>query len=233
MRNTLGLLRCLEQSPDVAERMSRLKSRPVELEVKNLTKRFRTPDGGTVTALKEVNLSVHRREFMSVLGASGCGKSTFVRIVAGLETPTEGEILLGGKAIRGPAPDRGMVFQGYTLFPWLSVKENVMFGLEACGASPVGAESDALQWIDLVGLSKFADSYPHQLSGGMKQRVAIARALANQPPVMLMDEPYGALDPQTRGQMQSYLLLIGRQMLIWKIMIITKKYTKSLPKNMM
>lgn len=208
MSNTLELPSYLEQSPDVAERMSRLKSRPVELEVKNLTKRFRTPDGGTVTALKEVNLSVHRREFMSVLGASGCGKSTFVRIVAGLETPTEGEILLGGKAIRGPAPDRGMVFQGYTLFPWLSVKENVMFGLEACGASPVGAESDALQWIDLVGLSKFADSYPHQLSGGMKQRVAIARALANQPPVMLMDEPYGALDPQTRGQMQSYLLQI-------------------------
>ncbi|MCB1061974.1 MAG: ABC transporter ATP-binding protein [Verrucomicrobiae bacterium] len=208
MSTVLELPSYLKQSPEVAARLARLKARPVELEVKGLTKRFMTPDGGTVTALKEINLSVHRREFMSVLGASGCGKSTFVRIVAGLETPTEGEVLLGGKAIRGPGPDRGMVFQGYTLFPWLSVKQNVMFGLEACGSSPTGAESDALQWIDLVGLAKFADAYPHQLSGGMKQRVAIARALANQPPVMLMDEPYGALDPQTRGQMQSYLLQI-------------------------
>lgn len=208
MSSALELPDYREQSPAVAKRMAALKGRPVELEVKKLTKQFRTPEGGMITALKEIDLEVHRRELMCVLGASGCGKSTFVRTVAGLETPTDGEILLGGEPIVGPGPDRGMVFQGYTLFPWLSVKRNVMFGLEVCGSSPTEAESQALQWIDLVGLAKFANSYPHQLSGGMKQRVAIARALANQPPVLLMDEPYGALDPQTRAQMQSYLLQI-------------------------
>tara|TARA_R110002096_G_scaffold193995_6_gene376058 strand:+ start:596 stop:1498 length:903 start_codon:yes stop_codon:yes gene_type:complete len=208
MSSKLELPDYREQSPEVAKRMADLKARPVELQVNKLTKQFRTPNGGTVTALKEIDLQVHRRELMCVLGASGCGKSTFVRTVAGLETPTEGEILLRGNPITGPGPDRGMVFQGYTLFPWLNVKRNVMFGLEMCGSSPIEAESQALQWIDLVGLSKFANAYPHQLSGGMKQRVAIARALANQPPVLLMDEPYGALDPQTRAQMQSYLLQI-------------------------
>ena len=124
-------------------------------------------------------------------------------------------MLLDGKEVHGPGPDRGMVFQGYTLFPWLTVRKNVMFGLQMSGHTREISEQEALQWIDLVGLSKFADSYPHQLSGGMKQRVAIARALANQPRILLMDEPFGALDAQTRAKMQSYL------MEIWKNIDIT------------
>jgi NitT/TauT family transport system ATP-binding protein len=153
---------------------------------------------------------VHRREFVCVIGPSGCGKSTLIRILAGLESYSSGDVLLDGKPVTGPGPDRGMVFQGYTLFPWLTVKKNVMFGLEMNNRGRVESESEALQWIELVGLSKFADAYPHQLSGGMKQRVAIARALANQPRILLMDEPFGALDAQTRCKMQSHLLEIWR-----------------------
>ena len=123
-----------------------------------------------------------------------------------MSQPSSGEVLLDGKAVSGPGPERGMVFQGYTLFPWLTVKKNVMFGLKMQGR--IDVESEAMQWIDLVGLEKFADAYPDQLSGGMKQRVAIARALANQPRILLMDEPFGALDAQTRCKMQSYLLQI-------------------------
>ncbi len=198
----------LDQSNTVKERFERLKKRPITLEVNNLEKTFTTPKGDQVTALKNINFTVHRREFVCVIGPSGCGKSTLIRILAGLETPTSGDILLNGEAVSGPGPDRGMVFQGYTLFPWLSVKRNVMFGLLESGRSKVNAEEEALQWIDLVGLSQFADSYPHQLSGGMKQRVAIARALANQPKILLMDEPFGALDAQTRCNMQRYLMEI-------------------------
>ena len=121
-----------------------------------------------------------------------------MRILAGLEQHTSGEVLLQGKPVTEPGSDRGMVFQGYTLFPWLTVKKNVMFGLEVNGQSKYEAEQQALQWLQLIGLEKFADCYPHQLSGGMKQRVAIVRALANQPRILLMDEPFGALDAQTR-----------------------------------
>lgn len=197
----------LTQSPKVADRFIRLKKRPVTLEVKNLNKYFETPKG-QITALKDINFKAYRREFVCVIGPSGCGKSTLIRILAGLETASSGQLLLNEKEVTGPGPDRGMVFQGYTLFPWLSVKRNVMFGLIEAGNSKVTAEEQALQWIDLVGLSPFADSYPHQLSGGMKQRVAIARALANQPKILLMDEPFGALDPQTRIKMQSHLMEI-------------------------
>jgi NitT/TauT family transport system ATP-binding protein len=153
---------------------------------------------------------VHRREFVCVIGASGCGKSTLVRILAGLERQTRGEVLMDGKAVSGPGRDRGMVFQGYSLFPWLTVKQNVTFGPRINGASNGAAESQARQWLDLVGLTKFADAYPHQLSGGMRQRVAIARALVNEPRIMLMDEPFGALDAQTRAKMQQHLLDIWR-----------------------
>ncbi len=198
----------LDQSDTVKDRFTRLKKRPVTLNVKGLGKTFATPQGGQVTALKNIDFTVHRREFVCVIGPSGCGKSTLIRILAGLETPSTGEILLNGEPVSGPCPDRGMVFQGYTLFPWLTVKRNVMFGLLESGRSKVTAEEEALQWIDLVGLSQFAESYPHQLSGGMKQRVAIARALANQPKILLMDEPYGALDAQTRAKMQQYLMEI-------------------------
>ena len=203
-----------EQSPDVAERFRKLKERPVILEVRDLVKDFAMRDGGTTRALDRVSFRAHRREIMCVIGPSGCGKSTVARILAGLEDATSGEVLLDGKQVSGPGPDRGMVFQGYTLFPWLTVTRNVMFGLELCtDLVPSGnsAEEDAHSWIQLVGLEKFADAYPHQLSGGMKQRVAIARALAARPRILLMDEPFGALDAQTRAQMQSYLLQIWRQ----------------------
>jgi len=198
----------LEQTPEVSDRFTRLKKRPVILEVKGLYKEF---DGnhGKVTALRDIHFKTHKREFVCVIGPSGCGKSTLIRILAGLEEASSGEVLLDGKAIKGPGPDRGMVFQSYTLFPWLTVKKNVMFGMEVSGRGGL-AEQDAMQWIDLVGLSKFANSYPHELSGGMKQRAAIARALANQPRILLMDEPFGALDAQTRAKMQSYLLEIWR-----------------------
>ena len=198
-----------EQSPEVADRFERLKQRPVVLDVDQLGKWFQS-SRGEVEALRDVSFQVHRREFISVIGPSGCGKSTLIRILAGLESPSSGEVRLDGKAIRGPGPERGMVFQGYTLFPWRTVKQNVMFGLSMTGSSKMEAESEALQWIQLVGLSRFTDSYPHQLSGGMKQRVAIARALANRPRILLMDEPFGALDAQTRAQMQAYLLEIWR-----------------------
>jgi NitT/TauT family transport system ATP-binding protein len=203
-----------EQSPEVRDRFDRIKQRPVILEVENLTKQFDSKDG-QVTALKNINFKTHRREFVCVIGPSGCGKSTLIRILAGLETESSGRVLLDGKEVHGPGPDRGMVFQGYTLFPWLTVKKNVMFGLEMSNRGKVAAEQEAAQWIDLVGLGKFINSYPHQLSGGMKQRVAIARALANQPRILLMDEPFGALDAQTRGKMQNYL------MDIWKNIDIT------------
>lgn len=206
MNATLELPDYRQQPPEVARRFAALKQRPVVMEVDGLGKIFPTSHG-TVTALENVSFEVHRREFLSVIGASGCGKSTLIRILAGLETPTSGGVFLDGHAVSGPGPDRGMVFQGYTLFPWLTVKGNVMFGLRMTGK---GSESEARQWIELVGLGKFENVYPHQLSGGMKQRVAIARALANQPRILLMDEPFGALDAQTRSQMQAYLLQIWK-----------------------
>ena len=199
----------LEQDEQVKARFTKLKEREVILEVKDLYKTFESPQG-EVTALKNINFQTHRREFVCVIGPSGCGKSTLIRILAGLESPSSGQVLLDGQPKSDPGPDRGMVFQGYTLFPWLTIKKNVMFGLQMSGKSRVNAESEALQWIDLVGLSKFVDAYPHQLSGGMKQRVAIARALANQPRILLMDEPFGALDAQTRFKMQTNLIDIWR-----------------------
>jgi NitT/TauT family transport system ATP-binding protein len=200
----------LDQSPAVRERFEDLKRRETVLDVKGLSKVFQS-NGRTVTALKDVDFRVHRREFVTVIGPSGCGKSTLIRILAGLESASVGQVLLDGQPVHGPGPDRGMVFQSYTLFPWLTVKKNVMFGLLAQGRhTQVSAEREARQWIELVGLDKFIDAYPHQLSGGMKQRVAIARALANKPRILLMDEPFGALDAQTRCKMQSYLLEIWR-----------------------
>ncbi len=201
-----------EQAPEVAARFTRLKERPVILDVQGLSKTFTAPGRPTTLALDDVSFRVHRRELMCVIGPSGCGKSTLARLVAGLEAPSGGRMLLDGKPIAGPGPDRGMVFQSYTLFPWLTVEKNVMFGLEVGkGASRSEAEEEAQLWLQLVGLTKFASAYPHQLSGGMKQRVAIARALANRPRILLMDEPFGALDAQTRCQMQSYLLQIWKQ----------------------
>jgi NitT/TauT family transport system ATP-binding protein len=221
MTGTMPLPSYRTQDVAVAARFEKLKQRPVILDVRDLVKTFTTGDGERVVALDRVSFQVHRRELLCVIGPSGCGKSTLARVVAGLESCSGGSILLDGKPVDGPGADRGMVFQGYTLFPWLTVKKNVMFGLEVSkGMSPSTAESEAAQWLDLVGLSKFAQSYPHELSGGMKQRVAIARALANRPRILLMDEPFGALDAQTRAQMQSYLLQIWKQVDI-TIMFIT------------
>jgi NitT/TauT family transport system ATP-binding protein len=199
----------LTQSPAVRERFERIYQREAILEVQRLGKDFVTASG-TTEALRGISFTVHRREFVCVIGPSGCGKSTLVRILAGLERQTRGEVLMDGKAVAGPGRDRGMVFQGYSLFPWLTVKQNVTFGPRINGASTGAAESQARQWLDLVGLTKFADAYPHQLSGGMRQRVAIARALVNEPRIMLMDEPFGALDAQTRAKMQQHLLDIWR-----------------------
>jgi NitT/TauT family transport system ATP-binding protein len=200
----------LSADPQVVARRAQIAARPVVLEVRDLGKSFTSSDGVERAALSGISFAVHRREFITVIGPSGCGKSTLVRLLAGLEEPSAGEILVDGRAITGPGADRGMVFQGYTLFPWLTVTGNVMFGLRTNGMGRDQARSEALEWIELVGLTRFADAYPHQLSGGMKQRVAIARALANRPRILLMDEPFGALDPQTRLQMQSYLLQIWR-----------------------
>ncbi len=184
--------------------MDRIRNRETVMQVKHLSRVFQGQKG-EVTALDDINFSIRRREFICVIGASGCGKSTLIRILAGLDEPTAGQVLLDGKPVIGPGPDRGMVFQGYTLFPWLTVKKNVMFGMSQKGVGDLKSESDARMWIEMVGLTQFADAYPHQLSGGMKQRVAIARALANQPRILLMDEPFGALDAQTRCSMQTYL----------------------------
>jgi NitT/TauT family transport system ATP-binding protein len=199
-----------QQTPDVRARLDRMKAREVILEVRNLTKKFQSGTR-TTTALDNINFSTHRREFLCVVGPSGCGKSTLIRILAGLEEKTAGDVLLQGQPVVGPGKDRGMVFQGYTLFPWLTVKKNVMFGLVINGLERYEAGRHALQWLQLVGLEKFAEAYPHQLSGGMKQRVAIVRALANQPRILLMDEPFGALDAQTRCRMQAHLLEIWRK----------------------
>jgi NitT/TauT family transport system ATP-binding protein len=207
------------QSPAVRARFEEIYKRPIKLEAKAVSKSFTTAKG-TVDVLSPIDFNIHRREFISVIGPSGCGKSTLIRMLAGLETLSGGNFLLDGNEPSGPGADRGMVFQGYTLFPWLSVKKNVMFGLEVNGRSGTAVEQEALQWIDLVGLSHAVDKYPSQLSGGMKQRVAIARALANQPQILFMDEPFGALDPHTRSQMQSHLLKIWQNVDV-TIMFVT------------
>ena len=199
-----------EQAPEVATRFDRIRSRPVILRIQNLRKSFGS-NGGTHVVFDQVTLDIHRREFICVVGPSGCGKSTLARIVAGLDEASSGEVLLDDHAVAGPGSDRGMVFQGYTLFPWLTVKRNVMFGLRMGGKAEVSAEAEAREWLDMVGLAKFENLYPHELSGGMKQRVAIARALANNPRILIMDEPFAALDAQTRCNMQAYLLQIWKK----------------------
>jgi NitT/TauT family transport system ATP-binding protein len=208
----------LEQTDAVRQRFEKLKARELILTISQLSKIFHNGEKSTL-ALKDINLCTHRREFLCVVGPSGCGKSTLVRILAGLEQHSSGEVLLLGRPVTGPGRDRGMVFQGYTLFPWLTVKKNVMFGLEVNGHGKLDCEREAMQWLELIGLQKFADAFPQQLSGGMKQRVAIVRALANQPRILLMDEPFGALDAQTRCRMQEHLLEIWRKIDITIIFI--------------
>lgn len=180
-------------------------ARPVMLETKNLSQVFRHGNTERVV-LNNIHLSIHKREFICVIGPSGCGKSTLSRVVAGLDDFHSGEVRVEGQKIQGPSSERGMVFQGYTLFPWKTVKENVMFGPLMKGVSPTRAEEMAREWINIIGLEKYENQFPHELSGGMKQRVAIARALVNEPKILLMDEPFGALDPYTRQKMQNHLM---------------------------
>ncbi len=177
---------------------------PPKLEVQALTKRFEGR-GAAVTALDKVSLSLAANEFVSLVGASGCGKSTLLSIVAGLQDFDEGEVLLDGQPIDGPGRDRGVVFQSYTLLPWLTALKNVEFALLDEPLRPAERRDVAREHLRLVGLEAFADAYPGQLSGGMKQRVAIARALSYRPQMLLMDEPFGALDALTRRQMQELL----------------------------
>ena len=162
--------------------------------------------GADVTALQPTSLSIGDNDFVTILGPSGCGKSTLLRMIAGLDRPTAGSIMLDGKAVTRPGPDRGMVFQSYTLFPWLTVAENIAFGLREKGMAEARQKEIVAGYVDKVGLRGFENHWPKQLSGGMQQRTAIARALANDPSVLLLDEPFGALDNQTRALMQELLL---------------------------
>ncbi len=167
--------------------------------------------GGSVTAVDNLDLTVRDKEFVCIVGPSGCGKSTLLRVVAGLTRPASGEVMLDGMRVNEPGADRGMVFQSYTLFPWLTVQGNVKFGPRLRGLSQDECTETARRFIDLVGLTGFEHAYPKELSGGMQQRAAIARALANDPEILLMDEPFGALDAQTRTLMQELLLKIWEQ----------------------
>ncbi len=176
------------------------------LSVRGVERRFVGGRGQQTLALQATDLAVQENDFVTILGPSGCGKSTLLRIVAGLDAPTAGEVLLDGRRIEGPGADRGMVFQSYTLFPWLTVQDNVCFGLRERGLPRDEQLRIAQGFIERVGLKGFELHYPKQLSGGMQQRTALARALANRPRMLLMDEPFGALDHQTRELMQELLL---------------------------
>ncbi|WP_423820675.1 ABC transporter ATP-binding protein [Salinisphaera sp. SPP-AMP-43] len=177
-----------------------------KLTISGLNKTFQTRRGRPVQALSDIDLSVREGEFVSLLGPSGCGKSTLLRIVAGLDHATSGEVLKDGAPIEGPGADRGMVFQAFSLFPWLTVVQNVEFGARMRTLNSRRRREAATELLAHFGLARFADAYPKTLSGGMKQRVALARALANDPEMLLMDEPFGALDAQTRSEMQEFLL---------------------------
>ena len=169
------------------------------------------PRGGDIVkALDDINLTIGEREFVAVVGPSGCGKTTLLRMVAGLEMPTSGRVRVGGKEVTKPGPDRAVVFQQFALFPWKTVRENIAFGLKCKGVDRRRRDEIALKYLDQMGIAGTGDSYPHQLSGGMQQRVAIARSYAIEPEVLLMDEPFGALDAQTRTVMQEELVRVTR-----------------------
>ena len=179
-----------------------------KLEIRNLTRSFTREDGSEMIVLDNLDLAVSDKEFVCILGSSGCGKTTLLRLIAGLDQEREGQIVLDGEEMQGPSPKVGFVFQEYSLFPWRTVVDNIAFGLEM---NRIGREERYLiadRYLDLVGLKQFKNSYPSELSGGMRQRVAVARALALEPVLLLMDEPFGALDAQTRNMLQKELLEI-------------------------
>ena len=182
-----------------------------DLEIKNISMRFDLPNGGHVQALKDVSLTLKEGDIMSVLGPSGCGKTTLLNIIAGFLAPTEGEIVLNGHTITGPAPERGMVFQKGALFEWMSVRENVDFGPRMKGMQKAKRDEISDHLLEVVGLQDFKEKAVYELSGGMQQRVALARCLANEPDVILMDEPLGALDALTREKMQGLVLKLWKE----------------------
>ena len=179
-----------------------------ELVYKNINKSFTTVRGENVVALQDINLTIADGSFVCLVGKSGCGKTTLLRMTAGLDTPSAGSVTLNGQSISDTDPKVGIVFQEDRLLPWRTIQKNVEFGLELAHVPKAERRERALHYLDLVGLSDFSEAHPHELSGGMKQRAAIARALANEPEVLLMDEPFGALDAQTRLQMQAELMRI-------------------------
>ncbi|MBZ5533413.1 MAG: ABC transporter ATP-binding protein [Acidobacteriia bacterium] len=194
-----------------------MENKKSKITIRNLARTFYSPKGEKIEALKDINLDVEDAfssagrdigEFRVLLGPSGCGKSTLLRMIAGLDQPSSGEVLVNGQPVTGPGKDRGMVFQKYTSFPWLTVRENVEYGMKINGVPAPQRAETSNHLLTAVGLSQFADVYPDTLSGGMQQRVAIARTLALRPSVILMDEPFGALDAQTRSEMQQLLLKI-------------------------
>ena len=192
------------------EKKQTSKSYDYEIEISGVTQEFEKKDGKFL-ALDTVNLNVEQNEFICVVGPSGCGKTTLLNIIAGLCKPTTGTVKVRGELVTGPGKGKGVVFQQYALYPWLTVEKNVEFGMRMKGVPKAERAEIAKKYIDLVGLSKFAKAYPKELSGGMKQRVAIARAYATAPEVLLMDEPFGALDAQTRAQLQENLLKTWEQ----------------------
>ena len=184
---------------------------PPRLRIEDVRLEYATRQGKTVVAIDNISIDVPDNQFAVIVGPSGCGKSSLLYLVAGLNEPTGGRIMLGNEEVDGPGPDRGMVFQSYTLFPWLTVRENVEFGLKRRGMPAAERDPIVNRYLNETGLAAFHDAYPKQLSGGMMQRVAIARALANDPKILLMDEPFGALDSQTRNSMQKLLLRVWEQ----------------------
>ncbi len=177
-----------------------------KLAVQELFKSYPIQGKQQLLVLQDINFKLYPGEFVCLVGSSGCGKSTLLNIVAGLVQPSAGQVLVDGRAVTGPGSDRGMIFQGYTLYPWLTVSQNIAFGLQLRKLPKAEQRDRIAYFLNVVGLTKFANAFPNQLSGGMKQRVAIARAIANEPAVLLMDEPFGALDAQTKEQMQQFLL---------------------------
>lgn len=180
----------------------------IKISARGIRKAYNPGDANEVLAIEELNLDVSDGELVSLLGPSGCGKSTFLFMVGGFEEPTKGTLTLNGEAVRGPGADRGIVFQEYVLFPWQRVSANIAYGLKIAGVPKPEQERRIAELIAMIGLQGFEDAYPESLSGGMKQRVAIARALAYDPDILLMDEPFGALDAQTRSRMIADLIRI-------------------------